>query len=257
LNSLALDIVLPCYNPIPGWSTSVIQSLTRLQEALPKVSIYPIIVNDGSIGGIQPNDIALIQEYFPQLIYLENQENRGKGFTLRRGVEAAQHDICIYTDIDFPYTLESIVAIYQPLALGQLDIAVGIKDASYYKHIPPSRVWISKGLRWMARSFLQISITDTQCGLKGFNKKGKAIFLQTTINRYLADLEFIFLADQASAIEMRPIPIRLKEGIVFSHVNMKVLIGEGINFLKVMGKTLVNKSRVQDEIALENMHKKE
>ncbi len=237
MNSPSLDIVLPCYNPIEGWSTTVVNVLRELQERLPLVYIYPIIVNDGSQSGIDASDITLIQEYFPQLTYLQNTQNMGKGYTLRKGVNAAQHELCIYTDIDFPYSLESLLSVYRELAEGKADIAVGIKDSAYYEHLPDSRVRISKGLRWLARNFLKISITDTQCGLKGFNRKGRNIFLATTINRYLCDLEFIYLADRKKEIVMNPVIVKLKEGVVFSHVNMNVLMSEGINFMKVVNKS--------------------
>ncbi len=230
----ALDIVLPCYNPVEGWSTTVVSSLIKIQDLIPEVSIHPVIVNDGSLSGIESSDIALIQEYFPQLTYLQNPQNMGKGYTLRNGVKAARHELCIYTDIDFPYTLESFLKIYRALTTGEADIAVGIKDISYYQHLPKSRVRISKGLRWMARSFLRISITDTQCGLKGFNQKGKDVFLATSINRYLCDLEFIYLADRKKGLRMKPVEVKLKEGVVFSHVNVNILMSEGINFLRVV-----------------------
>ena len=79
----------------------------------------------------------------------------------------------MFTDVDFPYTQDSFMSIWAALEAGEVDIAVGIKDASYYQHLPPARVAISKGLRWLARTFLGISITDTQCGLKGFTRNGK------------------------------------------------------------------------------------
>jgi len=210
----------------------------KIQDMIPEVRMHPIIVNDGSAMGIESSDIALIQEYFPQLTYLQNPQNMGKGYTLRNGVKASRHELCIYTDIDFPYTLESFLKVYKALAEEGTDIAVGIKDSSYYQHLPPSRVRISKGLRWMARSFLRISITDTQCGLKGFNQKGREVFLSTSINRYLCDLEFIYLADRKKSLQMKPVEAKLKDGVVFSHVNVNILMSEGINFLRVVWKSI-------------------
>ncbi len=233
----SLDLILPCYNPIQGWEETLIISLRALQAALPQVQITPILVNDGSSQGITATHIHLLQKEFPQLHYVKNSQNRGKGFTVRKGVENARGELCIFTDIDFPYTLESILEIYGRLASKEVDIAVGIKDADYYKHLSPFRVGVSKGLRWLARTFLDISITDTQCGLKGFNARGKAIFLETSIDRYLCDLEFIYLADHQEDISMKSFPVHLKEGVEFSTVDLRILFREGLNFLKILRKT--------------------
>ena len=225
--------MLPCYNPVEGWEQVVQQSLSALEEAIPGMEIFPILVNDGSSSGISASHISFLQEAFPNLLYLENEQNRGKGFSLRKGVSNSHNPICVYTDIDFPYTLESIIGLLHFLRQESVDIAVGIKDESYYSHLPKGRIFISKGLRWMARSFLNISITDTQCGLKGFNEKGREVFLTTQIERYLCDLEFIFLADKHSDIQMQSYTISLKPGVEFSSVNPRILMREGWNFLQI------------------------
>ena len=225
--------MLPCYNPVEGWEQVVQHSLRALEAAIPGMEIFPILVNDGSSKGIIPAHISFLQREFPHMLYLENEENKGKGFSLREGIKHSQNKLCVYTDIDFPYTLESITGLIYLLRNEPIDIAVGIKDESYYSHLPKGRTVISKGLRWMARTFLNISITDTQCGLKGFNPKGRDIFLKTQIERYLCDLEFIFLADNDSDVQMQAFAISLKPGVEFSSVDPKILLREGRNFLQI------------------------
>jgi hypothetical protein len=39
----------------------------------------------------------------PDIFIINRNQNRGKGFTLREGVEMAAAAKIIYTDIDFPY----------------------------------------------------------------------------------------------------------------------------------------------------------
>ena len=202
---------------------------------LPDVHIHLFVVNDGSATGIADQDIELLQKQLSNFTYLPYSPNRGKGYALRTGVANSANDICIYTDIDFPYQAESFVAIYHTLASGKADVAVGIKSEDYYKNVPPMRIRISKFLRYLIRLLLRISITDTQCGLKGFNQKGKAIFSKTTIDRYLFDLEFIYLSDRKnSGVTMKPVTVHLKEGVQFSTMNPKILLTEGINFLKIL-----------------------
>ena len=41
------DIILPAYNPLPGWEDIVIGRFQSLVKALPDVKISLFIVNDG------------------------------------------------------------------------------------------------------------------------------------------------------------------------------------------------------------------
>lgn len=235
LQPRSLDIVLPCYKPSGAWTEEILQAGQALAGMLPGVRLRLILVNDGSGEYVTAAHLRQLEAGLPQFLYIENPVNMGKGFTLRRGVEASDAELCIFTDVDFPYTLESVMAIYGMLRSGT-DIAIGIKDADYYRKLPPVRVRISRFLRWLSGVFLRISITDTQCGLKGFNARGKAVFLRTTINRYLADLEFIFLADREKGLSMKPVTVHLREHVVFSRINPKILLTEGRNFMKVWAK---------------------
>lgn len=234
-----LDIVLPCYNPPEGWTQNIIDSIRQLESTLADVNIHVILVNDGSSQQIPDEKIDILETNLSSFVYVPYYPNRGKGYALRQGVIQSEHDICIFTDIDFPYTQESILKLYEALDKGKTDVAVGIKDTSYYQHLPAFRVRISKLLRFFIRSFLRISITDTQCGLKGFNTAGKEIFLQTSIDRYLCDLEFIFLVDRQKQLVMKPIHVSLKPGVVFSEVSWRILATEGINFMKVFGRSFL------------------
>jgi glycosyltransferase involved in cell wall biosynthesis len=228
-----LDIVLPCYRPPAGWVERILTVSRFLAQRENPISFRIILVNDGTPEGVSARELETLERELPQFLYLDLPENQGKGAALREGVARSEAPVCIFTDVDFPYTLASLEKIFFPLYNGDLDVAIGIKDASYYAHLPAGRVRISRFLRWLARTFLRISISDTQCGLKGFNAKGRAIFLQTTIKRYLADLEFIFLVDRASEVKMKPFEVKLREGVIFSRVNLRILLTEGWNFFRV------------------------
>ena len=71
------------------------------------------------------------------------------------------------------------------------------------------------------RKVLSMPVTDTQCGLKGFNKKGREKFLATTINRYLFDFEFIYASCHDPAIKTGTVSANLKNNVVFSNMKIK------------------------------------
>ncbi|MBC7488108.1 MAG: glycosyltransferase [Cytophagaceae bacterium] len=232
----SLDLVLPCYNPIPGWEDKIIHSCQMIADKIApaKLSIY--IVNDGSSHTISSTQLDKLKNAIYSIQYLSYPVNQGKGYALRYGVKESKSEICIYTDIDFPFTEESLLHIYFSLCKVEADIVVGNRNEAYYAKVPRVRIIISKILRLFIRLFLGMKISDTQCGLKGFNKTGKELFLRTTINRYLFDLEFVHMASNTKSIRIIPMLVQLKEGIVFSRMNMKVLMTEASSFAKIVMK---------------------
>jgi glycosyltransferase involved in cell wall biosynthesis len=234
LQQATLSIVLPCYNPTSGWVANIVAETQALMaETGTDEVIEVIIVNDGSTNAAF-REIEAVQ-LPPYIRLIDRKENFGKGYSLRQGVAATAADRIIFTDIDFPYTRESFVAIYN--LLDTADITIGVRDNNYYVGMNRVRVFISRFLRFLIRNTLRISTDDTQCGLKGFGKKGKAMFLQTRINRYLFDLEFIFIGERGG-LSLNKVPVKLKEGILLSKMNWKVLLSEGGNFLKIFIKNL-------------------
>lgn len=233
-----LDIVLPCYNPPKGWTAGAIAASDKIAAALPHTELSIVLVNDGSEHGLTDDDLRQLQEQIPSFTYIHSTPNMGKGFALRKGVEASASDFVIYTDVDFPYQEDSLLRVFEALQQANCDVVAGVRDSSYYTNVPPARRRISRLLRWMLRTFLRLQITDTQCGLKGFNRKGRELFLSTTINRFLFDLEFIFLASNDADIRLCPAEVELKPDIVFSKVNPRVLLREAFNFMRIFFRGL-------------------
>lgn len=226
-NKLAL--ILPCYNPPQGWEEIVVDGYYRLREQL-GVEITLYIVNDGSPNDLKPS-VNYIAQNIPSFTFIDGSTNHGKGAALRRGISKAQADYYIYTDIDLPYTISSMKLIYQALLQGN-DVVAGVKNDKYYEQTPLLRRWISKLLRFAIKNVLGLRISDTQCGLKGFNEQGRRCFLSTTIDRYLFDLEFIYLASKWG-LHIVPIQVELRPGIVFRKMNPKILLQESRNFFKI------------------------
>lgn len=226
-----ISLVLPCYNPPEGWHEVVVNSVKSLEEKN-LFSIELIIVNDGSTQRVKPEEVSYIESEIPGANIIQYEENRGKGYALRQGVAQVKTDLTIYTDIDFPYTEESFLKLYHILAEGY-DVVPGHRGEDYYNDTPWSRKKISKFLRWTLKTFLRLPTDDSQCGIKGFNATGAKVFLDTRIDRFLFDLEFIKLASKRK-VKFKRAEVNLKPDVVFSKVNLTILARESFNFLKVL-----------------------
>lgn len=229
-----LSVILPCFNPPDGWVETIAQGWQFIKNITPDAEL--IIVNDGSTKNFHFESVKQQMVDWGNVQLMSYTDNQGKGHALREGVKIASGNLFIYTDIDFPYTHTSFRKIYSALEEGA-EVAMGVRSEDYYSHLPTARVRISKTLRWFIKRFLRIPTDDTQCGLKGFNSHGKEIFLQTSINRYLFDLEFVFLSAK-SKLSIKTIEVELRPDIVLSKMNWKILLQEGTNFLKIFFKAI-------------------
>lgn len=226
-----ISLVLPCYNPTGDWTETVINSIQSIEKSS-AIEVHLILVNDGSTKNVSEADFQNLKAGLPRIEIIDYQINRGKGYALRQGVAKAKTELIIYTDIDFPYTEDSFISIYEGLLEG-LDVVPGHRGDGYYENTPYFRKLISKFLRWNLKMFLNLPTDDTQCGIKGFNKKGAIVFLDTQIDRFLFDLEFIKLASKRK-LAIKTATVELKPGVVFSKVNIKILAREAVNFFKVL-----------------------
>ena len=229
-----IAIVVPVYNPHAGWHTLLLQRYKELVSENNNYHFFLYLVNDGSTNQIAENEIQLLKENISDFQYFSYTQNQGKGFALRYAIQNIETEYILYTDIDLPFTVESMNCILQEIKTN--DIVFGIKQKSYYEQLPWQRKFISKTLQKFIKILFPIlPVSDTQCGLKAMNQKGKHVFLNTSINRYLFDLEFILFASKNN-LNIKPIPVSLRPGIVFGNMNFKIILHESKNLWKILKK---------------------
>lgn len=229
---MVISLVLPCYNPPEGWEQTICEQFALLRKQISE-QVELVVVMDGVSAPVKEEAFAYLQQEIPQIKLIKYTVNRGKGYAIRQGVKAATGDIILYTDVDFPYTTASILAVYEPLKNNECDVAAGVKNENYYAQVPFLRRAISKYLRFLIGTMLSMPITDTQCGLKGFRKNVTPLFLETTIDRYLFDLEFIRNCFKRQ-YRVKAIPVTLNENVHFRSMNYRILIPEMVNFIKLL-----------------------
>lgn len=229
-----MTILLPCYNPPIGWEKQVVESMDIISKALnQKVGeLHLVIVNDGSKTNCTVEQQNFVSSNVLNAQFVNYEQNRGKGYALREGVKVIRTNFIVYTDIDFPYQEDSVIAIAETLLNGTA-VALGHRGKEYYSKTPWFRKVVSKTLRWVLKTFLRLPTDDSQCGLKGYNQVGAAVFLSTKIDRFLFDLEFIKLAARKK-LKIEKVKVELKPNVVFSKVNTKILLREFGNFLRVL-----------------------
>ena len=192
----SLSIVIPAYN-----------EECRLDATLEKIDSFItdqnvnaeiIIVDDGSSDGTARLVMRHMQQK-PYLRLLQNHINRGKGFSLRRGVEVALGDVVLMTDADLSVPMKEAGKLLEAIEEGA-DIAIGSRaaDAGGERHSAPwHRRLCSAGFKLVVRSVLGLRFEDTQCGFKAFRRKAaRLVFSRQRIERWGFDPEVLMLADR-------------------------------------------------------------
>jgi glycosyltransferase involved in cell wall biosynthesis len=229
-----VDIIVPCFNPRNGWELVLSESILKLKNELPENTLNAVIlVNDGSTQDFSEQQLEQLLKQNPEIKVIQYGKNQGKGYAVRVGVKSSEAELQIYTDIDFPYEDKSVVAFYNQLAQNEADVIVASRGDSYYDSLSTFRRVLSKSLRCLNGILFGLKIKDTQGGLKGFNAAGREVFLQTNVNRYLFDLEFI---QKASKTELRMIAkdVMLKPDVVLPSPSLMVLLKELNNFVRLL-----------------------
>lgn len=229
-----VDIIVPCFNPRSGWEQILAQSVLEIKKELPEGALVSVIlVSDGSAHGFSEEQTERLLKQVPEVRIIEYGQNKGKGHAVRTGIRSSDADLQIYTDIDFPYDDRSVVAFYRLLVENKADVVVASRGNSYYNSLSGFRRTLSKSLRWLNGLLFGLKIKDTQGGLKGFNAAGRDVFLQTKVNRYLFDLEFIQKASKTD-LRMLAVDVELKSDIVLPSPSLTVLLKELNNFFRLL-----------------------
>lgn len=223
-----IDLVIPVLNPPHGWAHSVFEKHQELEKATNQ-TVRIFISDDGSSSLTEHEKL---RAFIPNVIVLNAKTNSGKGYALRAGISVATSNIIIFTDADFPYEISSMQGIVNCLGEGA-DVALGYRQQDYYASVPWFRKGLSEAFRFVLKSILKFPISDTQCGLKGMNQKGKQAFMSTKINRFLVDMEFIKLALKGN-LNIQPVIVNLRPMVKFSAMGPTVLARELVNFIRVL-----------------------
>jgi dolichyl-phosphate beta-glucosyltransferase len=169
-----------------------------------------IIVNDGSndqTGTIVRDCINQFPDFGLKLIELP--KNKGKGYAVKIGVEAARGKYIVFMDVDLSTPLTEIPKLIDAIQ-GEYAIAIGsrgLPQSQIVKHQPIYRELMGKMFNMLVRLFVINGIYDTQCGFKAFRADtAKLIFRLLQTDRFGFDVEILLIA-QELGMPVQEIPI--------------------------------------------------
>lgn len=189
-----LSIIIPAYN-----------EASRIETTLRRVAAYLagkpwpgeiIVVVDG--GTDDTGSVARrTAESIPHVTVLDNECNRGKGYSVRRGMLEGRGEALLFSDADLSMPIEQADRLLAALD-GGCDVAIGSRalPGSSAEVAPPWwRESMGRAFNWVVRGLGLAEARDTQCGFKAFRRDAaRRIFERQQIDRYAFDVEALWIA---------------------------------------------------------------
>jgi len=203
-----LSIVIPAYNEALRLGSTLEKARRYLESR--NYSGELIVVDDGSTDRTA-DLLEEMQRHHPAVRVLRNERNRGKGFSVRRGVLEARGELVLFTDADLSAPIEETNKLLASLESSGADAAVGSRALQRRLigiHQPWWREWAGRAFNRLVRLFTGLKIRDTQCGLKLFRRTStcRAFELQR-VTGFGFDPEVLFLIERLGG-KVIEVPVR-------------------------------------------------
>ncbi len=198
MNPPTLTIVIPAYNE-ENRIGPTLERITRYLESR-EVSFELLIMDDGSTDGTSDrvNQFARQADLTERVHVHSSASNRGKGYSVRRGMLEAQGEFALFTDADLSAPIEELAKLEKEVVEGGGDIAFGSRDvqgSDVQVHQPWWRESSGKIFNHFVRFLTGLPYSDTQCGFKLFRmSRCENLFEQQTLPGFGFDVELLYVA---------------------------------------------------------------
>lgn len=208
-----LSLIVPAYNEeerLPATLERIAQYLGERE-----FSHELLVVDDGSRDATRDvvREFAVTRPWV-RLVHYDDETgaplNRGKGFAIRMGVEAAVGRDVLFSDADLSTPIEEMERMLPLISRGDCDVVIASRA------LPESNLAVRQPLHreLMGRTFNKIvqalavpGVVDTQCGFKAFRGDvAKKLFSLAQIDGFGFDPEILFLA-RKFGFKIREVPV--------------------------------------------------
>ena len=164
---MKLSILIPTFN-----EQRTIQEIVDAIEAVPfPIGHEIIIIDDASTDRtVEKLTIARLREARPHIQILRNPVNRGKGFSIRKGIEKASGELLIVQDADDEYDPRDIPRLIEPILKGEASVVYGSRfmKSFYPKGMALPNWAANRLLTWLTNLLFGLRLSDMETCYKAF-----------------------------------------------------------------------------------------
>ena len=160
---MLVTVLIPCFNE----KKTIAKVVDRIND-LKDLNLEIIIIDDNSNDGTRDLLNDKIKENVSRIIF--NNKNYGKGYCIRKGIEASNGDAILIQDADLEYDPSDYPKLIKPIESGVADVVYGSrflggeeKRVLYFWHTLGNKL-----LTIFSNMFTNLNLTDMEVGYKLF-----------------------------------------------------------------------------------------
>jgi len=236
---ISLSIIIPTFNDEKIIKKKILFLVKKIKQL--KVNYEIIIINDGSIDNTKLEILSVKNE---KIFLINNLENKGKSYSIRRGLKKSKFNHVVLIDSDLPY-FSKFSLIVKKLKKNYDFIFINRRHLK--SRVTNNNFNLYKIFRYLAGYVISVLLkltidldtgkVDTQAGLKGFKKIKNFNNLKFISNKFFLDIELIYLYTKLSK-KIISIPVIYK---ISSNSSIKILnIKKNIQIILELFKIIFN-----------------
>ncbi len=199
-----ISIVIPAFNEEKRIKKSLINIANYCKNNFKK---YEIIVVDDASTDKTHKIISKLK--IKNLKILRNYVNKGKGYSVKRGILKSKYSLVLFTDSDSAIPINHLEKFIKYIECGYHIVIASKYIKGSHSDTKQSfyRIFIGKIFSLIVNLFVLKGFKDTQCGFKLFKTDiAKKIVKLQTCDRFAFDVELLLIA--------KKIGIKIKEAPV-------------------------------------------
>ena len=206
----SLSVIVPAFNEEARLGNTIERLVAFFGHCRRDVEVTSI-VDDGSTDSTRQIAQDCAKRCGSLVHVIPNEENRGKGYSVRRGMLEARGLLSLLTDSDLSTPIEEFFKLEEKIVEENYDIAFGSRDiegAEIVVHQPWFRENAGKVFNRFVRLLTPLPFRDTQCGFKLFRTAvARPIFERQRVGGYAFDVEVLFIA-RSKGLRLAEVPVR-------------------------------------------------
>ena len=161
---MLISVIIPCYNE----EKTIVEIVEKVVKKKQDFNLEIIIVDDHSID----ETVQIINQKLKDKIdkLFVNDQNYGKGYSIRQGINNANGEILILQDADLEYSPDDYKKLLDPILNNKADVVYGsrfvgseAKRVLYFWHYIGNKI-----LTTFSNMLSNLNLTDMETGYKVF-----------------------------------------------------------------------------------------
>lgn len=205
--NIFLSIIIPAYNE----ANNIKNTLSEIRDYIKSRAFdcELIIVDDGSTDDTY--ELALSgSSFFANFRVLKNENNKGKGYSVKRGILSAKGEHVLFMDADNSTSIYEFDKFLPYLKEGYDAVIASrrLEDSIVEEPQPLIRAKMGQFYIFLAKIILGLNMSDFNCGFKVFlARRARFMFELQKMDDWSFDVEILFLINKYG-LRIKEVPVR-------------------------------------------------